>query len=445
MKTRNIITKTIVLIVIFTSIIIIGCKKTPSEDIAGFNNAPVTSLNGWSYVGKAPIKNVPGADSDYQLYLAKVYEHGSSIIDVFYGVKYKMLNYYGGGNGIFIEGDRVLFKSDGSVLRRSTHEQNDFESLSKRLFVEVDYVPSNGNPFVVDYIFPIEVEVLGYGVGEFNVFSPAYLFSNFSYSSGYFTSKIEGGYIFHSYYAAGSSSPRTILSSPVCKLLTDNHLVQTQQFWGAANIAIGKNTQNNQYFVFTYLKDSVSIMVSAVTPQSLYSNMFGSYYELAKQIQPMFAKKIKDIIPQWDNTAKLNIFPAYFQYPTQPNELYIILLNNTQLFVVSFNLNTFNFQVKASYSNPSQFIYNNGYSYPDRDKNNIQFIDNQPGVFLFTEKRENMFYSAILKNGTINTLNYPTFNSDVRQEIMDIRYDNGKLWMIVLDKENNFHLFSKNL
>jgi len=409
-------------------LLITGCKKEDKDKDNLNASAPATALNGWSYHGKSAI--IPNsADNSYQLFLAKVHEHGTTSKDVLYGVKYRMPNYVGAGNGLYINSARWLLNSDGSTLRHAEHSDlGEFTTPAHHLFKPV-YKTSLGATHIAQWIFPLSVKVMGTGKGEFQVYNPGSVmsdayFSNLSTSGG-------GSIPFH--VCAGSSSPESVLSSPLCHIRSGNNLVQTGEGWNAINIALGTNLLTDQSFVLAYHSDSALIKLSAVTPQLLHTPEYG----LVKKTQPLFAKRIHEIIPQWNKALQFEYIPSYLQYPSRPGILYFLVQNAQQLFMLSFNMNTFVIQLEAAYAQPRlDPVYL-------RDSHHFQWIDDDPGVFLYTGKAPQGVRAIVHKNGNTQTMQLPAFKSSVAPAVMDIRYDSGKFWMIVAENNKNLHLFSK--
>jgi hypothetical protein len=401
--------------------LVAGCKKKDGGNTGA--KGPTTSLNGWSYIGKTSIK-VNSADGSYQLHLAKVFEHGSSYVDVFYGVKYKMPNYFGLGNGIYIQSCRWVTKTDGTLVRHTDpNDLNEFTSSSKHFFQPVTKT-SLGETYVVDWIFPIDIEVLGSGKGEFSVYNPGNVLGNFGSND-----KLS----YH--YVAGSRSPASLVSSPLCHIKQENRLVHTSEFWDAYNMAFGTNSATQQSFTIAYDWDSALVKVSAVTPQLVYKPDYGN----VKVVQPLFAKRINEIIPQWNTSLKLEFIPYYFQYTSSPHLLYFLLQNSQQLFVVTFDLNTLKFSLKASYQQPRT---NSTFA---RAIHHFQWIETEPGAFVFTERTAQGSRITIHRNGSTQIVNLPSFTSSVAKAIMDVWYENGKFWMLVAENDKSLHLFSKPL
>ncbi|GIV32620.1 MAG: hypothetical protein KatS3mg031_0155 [Chitinophagales bacterium] len=407
-----------------------GCKKDdidPPQD-----NSPTTALNGWSYHGKTKL--LPNSVDDlYDLYLAKVHQHGSSYFDVFYGVRYVMPNYTGPGDGYFMSSTRWILKADGTTQRNGDSEE--FSSQTTGILYEPVYYTFSGGPysggtFIIDYIHPVDVEVFGTGQGEFKVYNPGAL-----YSDAYFSDKLipggGNGFGLPYYLAAGSSSPISVVSSPATHLKAIDRTALTQNFWGSFNMAMGTNTTTNQSFVLSVNVDSQLVIVNAVTPQDLYSPDYGAI----RGVQPMFGKKIPEIIPQWNSAYQIEMLPYYYQYG---NMLYVLFQNQQQLFSVTFNLNTFQFQVAQQYSQPRSV---QGFG---RLMHHFQWIDNDEGAFVFTEKRQDGVFALLHKNGTTQQIQLPQFKSSIAAAVADIHYDNSKYWMIVAENDKSLHLFSKN-
>ncbi|MDW8420204.1 MAG: hypothetical protein RML37_12415 [Chitinophagales bacterium] len=391
-----------------------GCKK--DKNASPQDNGPTTSLNGWSYHGK--VYSATDSKSGFQLYLEKVHEHSGGILDVFYGVKVEELNYFGTGSPYFTRSRRWLLKSDGTTIRQG-QDLAEFTTQAGYLIQrhkEID-------------ILPIDVEVFGTGAGEFKIYSPVDWLKNYNFPGN---SGIPEG-IFH---YSGSASPRTILSSPFCFLYDEDIKVETQAYWGSFNMFMAKHPSTNQYFVIHYQIDSQLFIINLVSPQNVNSP---SGYGTVRYAQPMFGKTVTQLIPQWNTNYTIDRVPLYYQYTADPENLYFILQNKEQLFLMKFNLNTFKFSIAHEYSQPR--INPDGYEY---GTNRIQFVDREAGAFLLTEKRQSGCFAMLHRNGATQTLALPDFKQEIAKAVMDIRYDNGKFWMIVMDNNRNVYLFSKN-
>lgn len=396
------------LFILFISILLFaGCKKEKTNAPQG--NGPATKLNGWSYLGKANLLPY-SEDNLYNLYLAKVHEHSSGYYDIFYGVKYKMPNYYGPGNGFFINSTRWTLKTDGTTLR-NVENSPEFITQTTGMLYEPLYSLSGGSAYVVGYNHPVDVIVYGTGQSEFKVYNPGAFFSNKN--------------------AGGSPAPLSVVSSPACHLKAIDRKVLTQNYWGSFNLAMGTHTSTQQSFVLSVDVDSQMVIVNAVTPQDIYSPDYGTI----RGVQPMLGKKITEIIPQWNTAYQIEELPYYYQFG---NMLYLLLQNKQQLFLVKFNLNTFQFQLVQQYSQPRSVVQF------ERDIHHFHWIDTDEGTFLFTEKRKDKLYALLHKNGTTKQIELPQFITTVVPAIADIRYENGKYWMIVAENDKSLHLFNKN-
>lgn len=393
----------------------ISCKK--DKDSAQNVELPYENLNGWNYHGNSSML-FTSANNSYQLYLCKVHEHSGGVMDVFYGTRYEMSN----TNGIITTGStRWTLKPDGSTIRNSNSLVDEFNSTSGRLFRGINSSLNGEN------IPPTSVKVLGSGNGEFRVYNPVQMIENLYFPSG---SGPSGWYDY-----IGNESPLSLLSSLVCYIQeNDTPIDASDIYWHGYNFAIAKNPTTGEYFVLSYYRDSSFFMVNAVTPQSFSTN-----YGTMKKTQPLFGKKVKEIIPQWDTSyKKIEEWPLYFQYSLDPTHLYFIVQNDEQIFLVKLNLNTFQFSVVHSYSQPR-----NSAAY-QLEIFGIQFIDKEPGTFLFYERRQSGMYALLHKNGTTQKIDIPAFKSKVVPSISSIRYDNGKYWLMVADQDKKVHLFSRN-
>ncbi len=194
---------------------------------------------------------------------------------------------------------------------------------------------------------------------------------------------------------------------------------------------MGTHTSTQQSFVLSVDVDSQMVIVNAVTPQDIYSPDYGTI----RGVQPMLGKKITEIIPQWNTAYQIEELPYYYQFG---NMLYLLLQNKQQLFLVKFNLNTFQFQLVQQYSQPRSVVQF------ERDIHHFHWIDTDEGTFLFTEKRKDKLYALLHKNGTTKQIELPQFITTVVPAIADIRYENGKYWMIVAENDKSLHLFNKN-
>ncbi|HXF91031.1 MAG TPA: hypothetical protein VNJ29_03775, partial [Candidatus Nitrosotenuis sp.] len=74
----------------------------------------------------------------------------------------------------------------------------------------------------------------------------------------------------------------------------------------------------------------------------------------------------------------------------------------------------------------------------------IQFLDKEPGAFLFCERRQSGMYALLHKNGSTQQVVMPQFKGNIVPTITSLRFDNDKYWLIVADQNKNVHLFSKN-
>ncbi len=395
---------------------IVGCKKDkkPSPQ-QNQNNSPTTNLNGWSYHGNSEIK-VSSANNKYQLYLCKVHQHSGEVLDVFYGTRYMIPNTPG---LITTSSTRWLLKSDGSTIRTSDDLLNEFSSTSGRLFQG-----SNGE----ENIPPIHVEVLGSGVGEFKVTNPFQITNNLNAPSG--------GSLIGWENWSGSDLPVSITTTLVCHLIQPNIKVDVSDiYWFGYTLAVGKNPTTDQYFVLTYHRDSSFIMLNAVSPQNLSTN-----YGTMRKIQPLMGKKLREIIPDWTtNPVDMDIWPLYYQYSSEPHSIYFLVQNQTKIYVLKINLNNFQFSLVHQYTQPRNS--NNG---GINEIFGIQFIDKEPGTFLFYERRQSGIYALLHKNGTTQQITMPQFNSEVVPSIASLRFDNNKYWLIVASKDKKVHLFSRN-
>lgn len=420
-------------LIIFILLLGISACKKEEDDNNSPGNSPAIALNGWNYHGKAKLLPVSSGDY-YDLYLAKVHQHGSSYYDVFYGVRYKMPNYVGPGDGIFMNSTRWLIKSDGTTQRNIDNSEEFTQQTTGLLYEPIYYTfsggPYSGGTFLMDYTHPVDVEVFGTGKGEFKVYNPGAL-----YSDTYFSDKLlsggGNGFGLPYYLAAGSTSPLSVISSPATHLKAIDRTALTQNFWGSFNLAFGTNTTTNLSLLLSVNIDSQMVIVNAVTPQDIYAPDYGSI----RGVQPMFGKKITEIIPQWNTAYQIEMVPYYYQYG---NLIYLLLQNYQQLFLVTFNLNTFQFQVVRQYSQPRSV---DGFG---RWTHHFQWIDTDEGTFLFTEKRQTGVYALLHKNGNTQQIQLPQFVSTIAPAVMDIRYDGGKYWMIVAEDDYSLHLFSKN-
>lgn len=230
---------------------------------------------------------------------------------------------------------------------------------------------------------------------------------------------------------ADSTSPLSVVSSPATHIKAIDKTALTQNYWGSFNLAIGTHTITNQSFVISLKVDSQMVIVSAVTPQNIYSPDYGT----VRGVQPMLGKKITEIIPQWDTAYKAEALPYYYQYG---NSLYMIIQNPQQLFLVKFDLNTFQFQWVQQYPQPRSV------QAFERDIHHFHWIGGDEGAFLFTEKRRDELYALLHKNGTTQRLQFPQFGSTIAAAVADVRYDDGKYWMIVAGNDKSLHLFAKN-
>lgn len=158
--------KKLAIVFVFT-LLATGCKKEKDNPPQSGGPAVVAALNGWSYLGKTNLLPY-SADNSYNLYLAKVHQHGSNYYDVFCGVKYKMLNYFGSGSGYFINSTRWVLKADGTT-QRNVENSPEFIKQTTGMLYEPLYSTSGD---VVGYIHPIDVKVLGTGQGEFRCITP---------------------------------------------------------------------------------------------------------------------------------------------------------------------------------------------------------------------------------------------------------------------------------
>lgn len=408
-----------VILAVLFAVFMTACKK--DQENPQVSGGPTNQTNGWSYLGSTGIK-VVSANSEYQIYLAKVHQHSPDITDVFYGVRYKMINYFGSGNGIYINSTRWLVGQGGNTIR---HIDNvDEFSESAGLLYKPIYKSSLGEDYVVDWIYPIDVKVMGSGPQEFKVYNPGSLLFDAYFSSKY------NGYQF----AAGSPSPLSMISSPVCHLGDENRLVETGEYWAAYNLAIGLKQDKKESFLFAYTLDSSWLKVSAITPHLTNHSEYG----MVKKTNTLFGKHINEIIPQWNNNYKLEFIPAYFQYAARPDKLYLVLQNETQLFLVEFDLKTFKFVVKGDYSQPrSEAKF-------DRHLHHIQFIEDDPEAFIFTQKTNEGTRVTLYKNRQANLIQLPEFNEKAAKSIMDVRYDQGKFWILVAAHDGSVNLYSKD-
>lgn len=401
----------------------LSCKKNKPNNNNNNNadSGPVTNLNGWSYHGNSTFKSI-SSDNSFQLYLSKVHTHPTGEIDVFYGEKFKMLNYYGSGPGIYINSARWIVGSDRKTLVDG-NRQDEFNQQSGLLFKPV-FKTSLGETYVMDWLFPIQVKVKGLGKSEFSVYNPGNLLPDIYFSNHY------SQYSF----GAGSFSPESMLSSPVCHLSNINRIVDTEELWNAHNIAIGKHPGTQLYSILSFVWDSMYIKVSSVSPQDFYSSDYGT----VRKVQPMFLKNLKEIIPQWAKGAALENIPYYFQGNSQPEFLYILFQNSLQLFLVKYNLNTFKFELVNVYNQPRS---TGGFKI---QTHNFQWMPDESGSFIFTEKRNTGTSVEIFKSGNREQLALPTFNDTAVPSVMDIKYEDGKFWMIVADKDKKIYLYSKS-
>lgn len=387
------------------------------------SGSPTTSLNGWTYRGNGNIL-VNSADDSYQLFLAKCFEHTDGYTDVFYGVKYKMPNYFGLGEGIYINSTRWLLEGNGKTAR---HIDNSDEFTSETGFVFAPvYTESLGDMYVTDWVKCINVEVFGTGNKEFQIYHP-----NTALDKTRNFLKGQTG-VFN--FSTGSRSPLSILSSPICHIKSIERLVQTNEYWSAYNMAIGTNTNTGQSFIVSYSWDSMLVKVAAVTAHDVFEQEKG----ILRGAQPMLAKNIYQIIPQWNKNLPLEFNPSYFQFQDQPELLYQIFQNREQLFVVTFNMTTFKFNVIAAYSQPRTTLQF------DKFAHSFQWVDEEPGCFIFTEKTGNGIKAKRHKDAMVTDIPAPQFNNKVALGVMDLLYDEGKLWLITAENNKKMHLYSKS-
>lgn len=394
--------------------------KMPSE-------SPTTTLNGWSFRGKDGIM-VNSADDSYQLFLARCFEHPEGYTDVFYGVKYKMLNYFGSGNGVYINSTRWLI-NDKSQTARHIDNSDEFTTENGFVYTPV-YIESLGEVYVTDWVKCINVEVLGTGNKEFKIYHPDIVLDK----TRNFLNDQKEGQTGQFNFSTGSRSPLSILSSPVCHIKGLNKLVQTNEYWSAYNLAIGSNTSSGQSFIVSYSWDSMLIKIAAVTAHDVFEPDKG----VMRGAQPMKAKKIDQIIPQWNRNLPLEFTPSYFQYSNKPDELFMILQNKEQLFVVSFNMTTFKFKLIDAYLQPrSTELF-------DKFIHSFQWIDEEEGCFMFTEKTGNGVKIKIHRAGKTSEILLPEFNATVVKGVMDVLYDGGKLWLMTADNDKKIYLYNKS-
>lgn len=405
------------LLVIGSVLYLNACKE--KNDDPGIKNTiknPAINANGWEYKGNTSMK-VSSADDSYQLILCKVHQHSSGHTDAFLGTKYKMVNYYGSGNGIFVNSERWLIDAEGKTARHKDH-MDEFTESTGKLFVPI-IKTSLGESYVVDWIPPVNVRVFGLGQGEFSTYNPGDLLRD-----SYFSDKLAPN------FSSGSSSPESMISSPICHLKDRGKLIQTGEFWDAHNLAIGHNTRTDQHFILSYDWDSAMLRVSAVTPHVISTPEYGEV--LATQF--LFGKRIHEIIPQWNRNLALEMIPSYYQYSSG---FVFAVQNKEQLFVVQFDLNTLKFNVLGSYPQPRSTA---NFS---RDTHRFQWIPSDFSSFLFTERSNQGMRAILHKDGKTNTISLPEFEAKVAKGVMDIRVEDGNLWMIVADVNKNIYLYSK--
>lgn len=396
-----------------------SCKdKEEDPNPGGGISNPATKANGWTYEGNTTFQ-VSGADNSYQLILCKVHEHSSGYTDIFLGTKYKMRNYNGSGNGIYINSERWLINAEGKTTRHKEYAE-EFNESTGSLFVPI-LKTSLGESYVVDWIPPVNVSVFGLGQSEFSTYNPGDLLSD-----GYFSDKQAP------VFSSGSISPETMVSSPICHLNSKGKLIQTGEYWDAYNLAIGHNTRTDQHFILSYDWDSAILRVSAVTPHVIST----TDYKEVLATQFLFGKRIQEIIPQWNQSLALEMIPSYYQYSSG---FVFAVQNKEQLFVLQFDLNALKFNVLGSYPQPRKTT---NYS---RDTQRFQWVPSDFSSLLFTERNIEGMRAILHKDGKITTIALPEFKEIVVKGVMDIKVEDGQLWMIIADVNKNIYLYSKKL
>lgn len=394
-----------------------GCKKekntpAPTNQI----NSPTIALNGWSYHGQARILYY-SEDNKYQLYLCKVHEHSGGVIDVFYGTRYTMLN----TNGLITTGSArwLLKRADGSLVRNTNDYVSEFNQNAGFLFLG-QHTEHN--------VPPIDVQVFGSSAGEFKAYNPMQIAKNLMAPNGMLVSGWEN--------QSGSESPRSICTSLISHFIEPNIKVDVSDiYWHGYTAALGKNPTTGQYFILTYYRDSSFVMLNAVSPQNFSTN-----YGTMRKLQPLMGKRIKEIIPSWSNTlSNMDVWPLYYQYSAEPSSIYFILQDQSKIYVIKVELNNFQFSLVHEYAQPR-----NSTAFNINEIFSIQFIDKDPGTFLFHERRQSGLYALLFKNGSTQQITMPQFKPTVVHTVTSLRYDNNKYWLIVADKDKNIHLFSKS-
>lgn len=380
-------------------------KKVGSND--NKNQGPAKELNSWTLIGSGK-NNVFYNDLEYyQLFLSKVHRHSGGEIDVLFGTQYKMPNYFGSGNGIFIDSDRWLLDKNRKMLRRF-NRSNDYQSPEANIFDPI-YETSLGETYVVGWFFPIWIDVKGTGVGEVDIFKEEENMTN------------------------SSISPISKIGYKYGNVKEDNFIIKTNN--SLENIAIGKNSQYNQYFVVSTGKeyDTALFVLSAVSPQTNPDDKYGN----VREMHIMFTKKIHDILPEWDK----NFSWDYYQYKNNPDILYLMGRGETKLYVIQVDLNTFKFKLVKTYDN----LPSNRYYYKFQT---IYPIEDEEGTMILTAQTELLnpsypFKAMLLKNGQVSNIQLPEFYPEIFKSAKSLYYEKGEMWLMVSNTDGECFLYNK--
>ncbi len=109
-------------------------------------------------------------------------------------------------------------------------------------------------------------------------------------------------------------------------------------------------------------------------------------------------------------------------------------------------MNTFEIKVNDSYN-----LLGTISDFP-RLQYNFKWVKDEPGSLIYsgikyTNTSTTMNGSGkilLFKNGNISTIQLPQFKSSVGPVVMDVYYDNGKLWLIAVDYNKKVHLMNIN-